>query len=115
MILYIAGPMTGKPDLNYPAFFRAEEQLAACGYEVLNPARNPGPHYSDYMRQGFTQVCQADAIALLDGWQGSVGAGQERTLAFWLGVPMASLRSWLLRAAPQRRAINEQVVFGDGS
>lgn len=97
MILYVAGPMTGMPDLNYPAFFRAEEELLAHGYQVLNPARNPGPHYTDYMRQGFIQVCQSHAIALLDGWERSTGAQQERTLAFWLNIPMAPIASWVAR------------------
>ena len=40
MIVYIAGPMTGLPDLNYPAFNAAEEALTAAGHAVLNPARN---------------------------------------------------------------------------
>jgi len=40
--IYIAGPMSGLPEFNYPAFFAAAEQLTAAGYDVLNPARPEG-------------------------------------------------------------------------
>ena len=41
--VYIAGPMTGLPDFNYPAFNAAAAKLRALGLEVLNPAENPPP------------------------------------------------------------------------
>ena len=37
--IYIAGPMTGKPDLNRPAFVAAEKRLTAQGHFVINPHR----------------------------------------------------------------------------
>ena len=39
-VLYIAGPMSGWPESNYPLFHAAEEILREAGYEVINPARN---------------------------------------------------------------------------
>lgn len=36
--VYVAGPMTGIPDFNYPAFNAVADQLRAQGYEVENPA-----------------------------------------------------------------------------
>lgn len=38
MKLYIAGPMTGLPDLDFPAFHEAAAKLRAQGHEVINPA-----------------------------------------------------------------------------
>ena len=39
MRTYISGPMTGKPDLNRPAFAAAEKRLTAQGHFVINPHR----------------------------------------------------------------------------
>ncbi len=39
-VVYIAGPMTGLPDYNYPAFEKAERDLTARGYlrqNIINP------------------------------------------------------------------------------
>ena len=42
MIIYIAGPMTGRPDLNFPAFHAAATTLRDAGFDVVNPAEiNP--------------------------------------------------------------------------
>lgn len=30
-VVYISGPMAGLPELNYPAFFRAEKHIVALG------------------------------------------------------------------------------------
>lgn len=38
--LYIAGPMSGLPDHNYPAFHDAASVLTKAGYSILNPAEN---------------------------------------------------------------------------
>lgn len=89
MILYIAGPMTGHDQHNYPAFFDAEEQLLTAGYAVLNPARiddlcatEPGDRtWEWYMRRALRMVTDADGIALLHGWQDSRGATLEAHLA----------------------------------
>lgn len=95
MILYIAGPMSGLPELNYRAFFEAEEQLKNRGYDTLNPARNKGSSWQDFMRAGITQVCLSDGVCLLDGWESSPGARLERFIAFELNLPFRSLENWL--------------------
>ena len=39
MKLYTAGPMTDRPNFNFPRFFEVEAELAAAGHEVVSPAR----------------------------------------------------------------------------
>lgn len=38
MRVYIAGPMTGLPEYNFPAFHAAAKAWRDAGWEVLNPA-----------------------------------------------------------------------------
>ena len=38
MRIYVAGPMTGHPELNFPAFHAAATELRALGHHVENPA-----------------------------------------------------------------------------
>ena len=38
MKVYIAGPMSGIPEWNFPAFYQVEEALLALGLETVNPA-----------------------------------------------------------------------------
>jgi hypothetical protein len=97
-VLYIAGPMTGLPDWNRPAFCAADESLRAAGYSTLNPARHPvSPRktWADYMRLGISDVLAANGIAVLDGWVSSQGAWLEVTVARALGVRVAPVERWM--------------------
>ena len=91
--VYISGPMTGYENNNYPAFFAAEEQLKQAGYDVINPARNTPPDpatatWESFMRMAIKQVCDADFVARLDGWEFSKGANIEIDLAHKICVPV---------------------------
>lgn len=100
--LYIAGPMTGLPAFNYPAFNAAELRLSARGYSVLNPARwglIEGATWVDYMRLGIRDVTHADGIAVLPGWEGSRGAFLEVTVARGLELPIRNESDWASEAA----------------
>jgi hypothetical protein len=99
VIVYIAGPMTGLPDLNYPAFNAAEEALTAAGHAVLNPARNGtivgSNAWQQYMRLSIAQVLQAEAVALLPGWVNSRGALLERRIAKALDLQIGPVERFL--------------------
>ena len=101
MKLYVAGPMTGLPSLNYPAFEKARRELEDHGYEVLSPTDNGDPENSEgrswewYMRAGLRQVLDADAIAVLDDAACSRGAVLEITVARALGMTVRPAWEWI--------------------
>jgi len=87
--IYIAGPMTGIKDFNYPAFNAEAARLRALGHEVLNPAENPAPpcgSWAGYMRLALRQLIECECVVLLPGWIESKGAMIERNLAQALGM-----------------------------
>ncbi|WP_454301132.1 DUF4406 domain-containing protein [Salana multivorans] len=78
--LYVAGPMSGLPEFNYPAFHAAAARLRAAGYEVENPAENTKPldtPWAEFLTDALTQVLKSDGIALLPGSHLSRGARLE--------------------------------------
>lgn len=97
--LYIAGPMTGYPEFNYPAFRAAEAQLRAAGYATLNPSdiSDPGDPqpWDRCMRHALRMVLDADGLALLPGWAKSKGATLEVHVAQALLLPVRRLQAWL--------------------
>ena len=87
--IYVAGPMTGFPDLNYPEFNRATKYLRELGYHVENPAENHEPpckSWAGYMRMAIAQLVQCDEIHMLRGWKESKGARLEHQIAEQLGL-----------------------------
>lgn len=83
--IYVAGPMSGLPEYNRPAFFAEAKRQAAMGYVVLNPATLPdGLTQAEYMSICLPMVMAADAIVMLPGWERSAGATAERFLAIKL-------------------------------
>lgn len=113
--LYIAGPMTGYPAFNYPAFEAAEAALREVGYAVLNPAHigvHPSWTHADYLRVGLRWLLNsAQGVAVLPGWEHSPGAQVETQLARGLDLPVAPLATWLGRAAGYAK---EGIADGDG-
>lgn len=76
MKVYIAGKITGNPDY-IKQFAEAEEELKASGHTVLNPVKNKGFSYKEYIDMGLCELMKCDGIYLLDGWQESSGARLE--------------------------------------
>ncbi len=94
--LYLAGPMTGIEDFNYPAFHAAAKALRARGYAVINPAEAFGGDqalsFDTYMR--YDLICllkDCDGIVVLDGWEKSPGAVLEVSVASALGYGILKL------------------------
>lgn len=88
MKLYVAGPMTGLPELNFPAFNSAANGLRTAGHQVSNPAEiNPDPatNWSDCMFRDLAALDACDGIVMLPGWQESPGAQIERLWAIRTG------------------------------
>lgn len=100
--IYIAGPMTGLAEFNYPAFQVAATKLRAVGFDVEDPSTNENPTPSDYhgwLRAGLAQLIRCDAVALLAGWEASGGARLEVNVGATLGMRVAPLAEWIERSA----------------
>lgn len=96
--LYIAGPMSGRPDLNFPAFEAAAEKLRAAGFEVASPAEfipDQSTPWAECMRRDIPELLRCDAVALLPEWQLSRGALLEAHIADQLGMRRALVSVWL--------------------
>lgn len=107
--IYIAGPMRGYEDYNYPAFDRCAKMLMHQGWRVINPAEldrqsgkppcsdalsfNPETNYDDheFMREALGRdtnaICkECTAIYMMSKWENSKGAKAEWALAKALGI-----------------------------
>ena len=93
--LYLSGPMTGRTELNWPAFQAEAHRLRALGYVVINPAElNPNPKtgWHACMRADLKALLDCDAICLLDGWEQSQGAHLELHVAHRVGLQVLQAR-----------------------
>lgn len=87
--IYIAGPMSGLPGLNFEAFRAEAAHLRTQGLQVVNPAEiNPdvSAKWEDCMRADIAQLVTCDGIHLLPGWEKSRGATLEHHIASALGM-----------------------------
>jgi nucleoside 2-deoxyribosyltransferase len=109
-VIYIAGPMSGKPMLNFDAFDHAKDFLKEGGWDVISPADlNRFVHgWGEFPTEkqvaasqtkaltkeqrwqiiltDFSLLYQCDAIFMLHGWENSPGATAELGLAQFLGL-----------------------------
>jgi hypothetical protein len=100
MRVYIAGPMRGVPGFNYPAFHAATARWRAAGHEVYNPAEADteagvtgdvavSPKMANTLiLNGLQRLAECDAIAMLPGWEDSLGALAEISFARALSPPL---------------------------
>ena len=99
---YIAGPMTGYPELNYPLFHSTAARLRAMGFEVISPAElNPiTAPYREAMVNDILALVTCDHIVMLDGWEKSKGASLERHIADVLGITTLEIVAMETQLAP---------------
>ena len=115
--LYLAGPMRGIPEFNFPAFAQAAKVLRDAGYEVFSPherdlANGFDPTglsgHEDLAAWGFSLgdaladdlayiAREADAIAILPGWEGSAGVQAELALGVAISKPVGTVVAHLER------------------
>lgn len=108
--VYIAGPMRGYDEFNFPAFDNARDEFLQNGWNVISPAdidRATGfsesvPDqpldqrvfcYRDFYSLYLLAHLDGGAIAMLPGWEKSTGAVAEFFLARWLGLKVLDARS----------------------
>lgn len=114
--LYLAGPMTGLAEFNFPAFDRAAAKLRAAGYEVFSPAEHDRENgFVETGLDGYSYPAgfslrktlmadlqwiadNADGIALLSHWEHSKGTITEISLADALGLAVKPVGLWLIDA-----------------
>lgn len=106
MKIYIAGPMRGKEQYNFPAFHEAAKVLRAEGWEVLSPAEIDNDegfdentpedtltkqHLIDFLMRDIKIVTEVDAICMLPGHRTSYGACVELAMAHYLKLPVYTI------------------------
>lgn len=102
---YLAGPMRGLPQFNFPAFDGAAKVLREANWTIFSPAERDREHLDvsqcptgsneELEAQGFSlagalswdfaRIMESDAVIVLPGWESSTGVHWELTVAYALG------------------------------
>jgi len=111
---YVAGPMRGYPQFNFPAFDHCARLLRSRGWQVRSPAEHDreggfdetrnsldGFDLGAAMRWDIESVLWANAVVLLPGWESSAGTAIELAVANAVGTPVFELVDGVLRGLPR--------------
>jgi hypothetical protein len=105
--IYVAGPMRGKPEFNFPAFREAAARLRNAGWDVitpvdleeLDPTVPPTANRAHALRD-IAALATCHAIYLLRGWPNSTGAVAERACAVWMDLAIYQDYDFNIYTAP---------------
>lgn len=104
--VYVAGPMSGIEDYNYPAFREAADSLREFGLDVISPVEldeedgydpksapdgfSKPAEYAQFLSRDIQVIVKegVQAIVVLPGWERSGGARTEVTFGQALGLPI---------------------------
>lgn len=128
--VYIAGPMSGIPGFNRPAFEEAAKQYRVDGYVVTSPVELdddsgfdasaypdgeglPDGTYREFLLRDLTAIIEnnIEAFILLDGWEESKGAALEVTIARHLGIPVYDVDGVRVKEATKYKPPTEETIL----
>ena len=129
-VYYLSGPMSGKPDSNFPLFRRAASTLRERGFQIISPVEldREETHLPPWSRlisrdvQVLIQDC--DGIIMLPDWALSRGARIELFVAItckrslleyadnesWLPVVAMLKAEWAMEILRSNTLASEQVL-----
>ena len=135
--IYIAGPMRGYSIWNFPAFDEARDLFISLGYDAISPADIDREEWggdpvtdlalrakveeivanwteediANVIRRDCEAVLSSDTIAMLPGWEHSIGAVAEFFIARWKGITVLDATTGrALDYTPDLRAIMGAVL-----
>lgn len=104
--VYISGPMTGLPNLNYEAFHKKADVLRKRGFAVANPAEHFNGRQDlareTYLREDVKQLVECDYITFLEGWKSSKGAVLEYLISLECGIKVLEQEEYCERCGCKR-------------
>ena len=126
MKYYLAGKMSGIPQMNFPLFMHTAEMLRARGLDILNPAEldddetvaaamdnetgehnEDGPTWGEFLGRDIELVAdKVDAIIALEDWWTSRGARLEVFTALQVHKPVYTLDKGKLRRIDRNACLN---------